>query len=69
LVKPNEIVRIISGGIFLSDNGGMTWNTGITGSGINANYITSGQINTNIINIMSGDFPSFKWDGSGISAY
>jgi len=42
LAKPSEIVRIISGGIFLSIDGGATWGTGITGKGINASYITSG---------------------------
>lgn len=69
LAKPNEIVRIVSGGIFLSADGGSTWSTGITGSGINANYITTGQLNTAAINIMNGDFPSFRWDGNGLSAY
>ena len=67
--KPNEVVRLVSGGIFMSTDGGVTWTTGLTGAGINANYITSGQINTNVINIMSGKFPSFKWDGNGINAY
>jgi hypothetical protein len=31
LTKPNEIVRIVSGGIFMSDDGGSSWRTGITG--------------------------------------
>ena len=69
LAKPNEVVRIISGGIFLSTDGGSTWNTGLTGSGINATYITTGQLNTGVINIMNGKFPSFRWDGKGLSAY
>lgn len=68
-IKPNEIVRIVSGGIFLSNDGGVSYNTGITGSGINANYITSGQLNTNKISIMSGSFPTFRWDEYGLSAY
>jgi hypothetical protein len=42
LSKPSEIVRIVSGGIFLSTDGGSTWGTGITGSGINASYLTAG---------------------------
>lgn len=67
--SPSEIVRIISGGIFLSIDGGITWNTGITGKGINASYITSGSINTEEINILNGAFPSFRWDNLGISAY
>jgi hypothetical protein len=69
LVKPNEIVRLVSGGLFLSNDGGTTWSTGITGSGINASYITTGQLNTSMVNIMNGNFPSFRWDGNGLSAY
>lgn len=69
LSKPNEMVRIISGGIFMSTDGGVTWNTGITGSGINATYITSGYLNTSVINIMNGSFPSFRWDGIGLNAF
>lgn len=69
LTNPNEIVRIVSGGIFLSNDGGVTWNTGINGRGINANYITSGQIDTSVVRIMAGAFPSFRWDSVGLSAY
>ena len=67
--NPAEMVRIVSGGIFLTSDGGVTWSTGITGKGINANYITAGQINTDKINIMNGSFPSFRWDGNGLNAY
>lgn len=69
LSRPNEIVRIISGGIFMSIDGGVTWNTGITGSGINASYITSGYLNTGVINIMNNGVPSFRWDSTGLNAY
>lgn len=69
LSNPNEIVRIVSGGVFLSDDGGTNWHTGMTGKGINANYITSGQLDTSLIRIMAGSFPSFRWDGVGLSAY
>lgn len=69
LSKPNEIVRLVSGGLFLSNDGGVTWNTGITGSGINATYITSGYLNTGLINIMHEGIPSFRWDGLGLNAY
>ena len=67
--NPAEIVRIVSGGVFLSVDGGITWNTGITGRGINASYITSGQMNVEEVNILNGSFPSFRWDKTGISAY
>lgn len=69
LSSPSEMVRIVSGGIFLSKDGGTTWNTGITGNGINANYLTSGQIDTSKIRIMAGSFPSFRWDSTGLNAY
>lgn len=69
LSSPNEMVRIISGGIFISKDGGATWNTGITGNGINASYLTSGQIDTSKIRIMAGGFPSFRWDTTGLNAY
>ena len=67
--NPSEVLRIVSGGVFLSTDGGLTWNTGITGNGINANYITSGQIDVERINVLNGSFSSFRWDKTGISAY
>ena len=69
LSNPSQIVRIVSGGIFLSTDGGQSWKTGVTGSGISASYLTTGQINTDEIYIMNGGFPSFRWDNTGLSAY
>lgn len=69
LLRPNEIVRITSGGIMLSNDGGRNYLTGITANGINANYITSGQLDTGVLVIRNGSFPSFRWDSNGISAY
>lgn len=69
LTKPSEVVRIVSGGIFLSKDGGTTWVTGITGSGINASYITTGQLDTNAVRIMNGIHASFRWDNMGLTAY
>lgn len=69
LANPYEIIRIVSGGIFITSDGGKTWSTGIKGTGINATNITSGQINTQRIQILNGNFPSFKWDSHGINAY
>lgn len=69
LSNPSEIVRIVSGGVFLSIDGGSTWGTGITGAGINASYLTAGQINASVVNIMSGSYPSFRWDDKGINAF
>lgn len=69
LTKPNEIVRLVSGGILLTSNGGETWSAAITGSGINANHITVGQIDASRVNIMGGAFSAFRWDKDGLNAY
>ena len=69
LTKPNEIVRLVSGGILLTSNGGETWSAAITGSGINANHITAGQIDASRVNIMGGAFSAFRWDKDGLNAY
>ena len=69
LHNPSEMVRIISGGIFLSNDGGQSWKTGITGGGINTAYLTAGQINTNEIYIMNGNNAAFRWDAAGLSAF
>jgi hypothetical protein len=69
LSNPSEMVRIISGGVFLSSDGGQSWKTGSTGNGINTSSLTSGQINTNEIYIMNGNNAAFRWDEKGLSAY
>lgn len=69
LSNPSEMVRIVSGGIFLSADGGQSWKTGMTGHGINTQFLTSGQINTNEIYIMNGNNAAFRWDNIGLSAY
>lgn len=67
--SPNNVLRLINGGLFVSRNGGESWETGISGEGINANMLTAGQINTSIIQVMDGDCPAFRWDARGINAY
>ena len=62
-------VRLVSGGIFISSDGGDTWNSGITGNGINTNLLLAGRIDAAQINIFSGSFPCFTWDSSGLTAY
>ena len=69
LTRPNEIVRIISGAIFMSDDGGVNWTTGITAQGINASFLTTGHLNTSKVTIGNGAFNSFRWDLKGLSAY
>lgn len=66
---PNKIVRISSKGIQITEDGGENWYLGITGSGISTRYLTSGIITTDKINIMDGNYPTFKWDKYGLSAF
>ena len=67
--SPNEIVRLVSGGIVLSEDGGKTWRTGITGHGVSADKITAGTINTSEITLMNGTDTSFSWTSDGIKAF
>lgn len=69
LANPNEMVRIVNGGIFMSTDGGLSWKTGLTGYGLNSSYLTTGQINTEEIHIMNGNNAAFRWDAIGLSAY
>ena len=67
------IVAYRGGGIFTAttkdSNGNWIWNTGITPSGINANLITAGQLDTNRIKIYAGDEVRFQFNGDGLFAY
>jgi hypothetical protein len=69
LVDPASIVRITSGGIFITNDGGETWKNAVRGDGISTKYLTAGQIDVGIIQVIDGKHPSFKWDSKGISAY
>lgn len=62
-------VKIASGGILFSNDGGLTWSTLLSAGGISTNYLTSGQINTNKIIIQDGKATTFRWDSKGINAY
>lgn len=65
----SEMVQITGGAIRLTSDGGNTWGTAITGAGINAKYIKTGQLDTSLIRIMNGDNAAFRWDKSGITAF
>ena len=69
IFNPNKKLRIVADGIYISSDGGLNWTSGFTASGMNANFIVSGQIDTNKLRIMNGSYPSFIWDKLGISAY
>ena len=64
-----SLVRVTSGGIFVSQDGGVSWKNAVKGDGISADALTAGIINTEQINIYNGDNPSFVWDKNGISAF
>jgi len=58
-VSDSGVVAMSGGGIFTAteknSDGTWQWNTGILPSGINANLITSGQLDTNRIKVYAGD--------------
>lgn len=67
------VVAMRGGGIFCATQkdsyGNWLWNTGIMPSGINANLLTAGQIDTNLVKIYSGDNLRFQLNGDGLFAY
>ena len=67
--NPNKQTKVTSGGVFITTDGGVTWKNAVRGDGIATQYLTSGSINTENINIISGSFPTFRWDQNGINAY
>lgn len=66
---PNKKLKISSSGIFLTTDGGETWVSGFKSSGLSANQITSGSLSTNAVYIMNNNYPNFRWDNYGISAF
>lgn len=69
LTNPNNRVKITANGLYISDDGGATWKNAIRGSGVATEYLSAGNITTNNIAIYDGEWPTFRWDKDGISAY
>ena len=69
LTNPANHVIINSEGIRVSSDGGENYTTVIDGQGINIGAVYTGTLNTNEIIIGNRNYPSFRWDKSGISAY
>jgi hypothetical protein len=71
LSSPNQQLRIIGGAILLrdQDEDGLGWKVGITSTGISAKLLTSGRVDTGVVQIMNGNEPCFRWDAFGITAY
>ena len=67
--NPNKKTKVTSGGIFITTDGGTSWKNAVRGEGIATQFLTAGSINVNNINIMDGNFKTFRWDESGINAY
>lgn len=72
-ISDTGVVAFRGGGIFTAteknSDGSWRWNTGITPEGINADLITTGQLDTNLIKIYAGDHLRFQMNGDGIFAY
>lgn len=62
-------LKMMAGGLFISNDGGITWKNAIRGDGISTDVLTAGRINTNEIFVYDGNHPSFRWDSAGIDAY
>lgn len=65
----NNKYKLDGQGLFFSNNGGQTWNVGVTPKGINADYINVGTLDASKIQIVDGNYLYFLWDKSGITAY
>lgn len=72
-ISESGVVAFRGGGIFTATtqdgNGNWNWNTGILPTGINADLITSGQLDTNRIKIYAGNELRFQMNGQGLYAY
>ena len=62
-------LKLIAGGLFLTNDGGASWKNAIRGDGISADVLTAGRINTNEIYLYDGNNPLFRWDNRGLTAY
>lgn len=62
-------LRLMAGGLFVTNDGGQTWKNAVRGDGISTDVLTAGRINTSEIYIYDGVHSSFRWDNTGINAY
>lgn len=72
-ISQSGVVNFRCNGIFTSakkdEDGQWIWNTAITPNGINADLITTGQLDTNRIKIFSGDNLRFQFNENGLFGY
>jgi hypothetical protein len=64
-----NVVKIVSRGILISNDGGNSYKTAITGDGLNADLLTAGRIDTKMLFIGNSSTPNFFWNELGISAF
>lgn len=70
--EPSEQIRLVGGAILIKgkdDSGLGVWKNAITSKGVSADLITSGRIDTEKLQIMNGNQPTFRWDSYGLTAY
>ena len=68
--NPNDIVRIVSGGIVLSNDGGATYTTGIYAGQLNTKLIKAGEINTELLKIGTTNTNGYLYfEGDTIKAH
>lgn len=69
--NPLEVTRITSGGIYVSNDGGISWQLGLSaGRGINTRLLTAGVISAEHVNIRSRDGSNaFTWTEDGLTAF
>lgn len=65
----NNRIRISGQGIYITNDGGISWTLGLSGEGLNTNCLSEGQINVTEINLVQGRIPYFRWDRFGLTAY
>lgn len=67
---PNKLVLFNSAGLGISEDGGATFKTAMTGSGIVADVITTGTLNANEVRIFGGDADTYTYmDGAYIEVH
>jgi phage minor structural protein len=64
--KTNPLLRVVltAAGLGISDDGGVTYQTALTGEGLVADIITAGQLNANNVTILGS--ANFYWGAGGL---
>jgi phage minor structural protein len=62
-------VRMNSGGIFITTDGGTSWKVGMSAQGMSATNIVSGVLDTRVIQVWNTEEPKFFWNDKGLFAY